>query len=171
MSRPPGLPPVARQRVYLKTAAMKNRALKQYDDLKRSGAVRKAIVVAELNDGSFQVLGQMLKPFEMAPLLVVAAEALAQADAERMIVRLEVHEEPAIRGKRNEQPPRRPEIIHKSDGSMDPPRGENFISCGECNHPRWYVLHYDVMDSLSRYACAHCGNEVKLIRSSEVGTA
>jgi hypothetical protein len=50
----------------------------QYDALRRDGRVVRAVVVAERTDGGFSVLGNAANPTQMARLLVVAAEALAQ---------------------------------------------------------------------------------------------
>ena len=145
--------------------------MRQYEALKRSGIVTKAVVIAELKDGSFHVLGQSLTPTEIAPLLVVAAEALTQADADRKIVKLVSRVEPDKPGTHNAQRARVKEIKVAPDGTLVPPKGENFISCGECGHPSWYVLHYDELDTQSRTACAHCGNEVKNIPIMGAGHA
>ena len=156
----------------IQTAKNKTKALRQYEALKRSGIVTKAVVIAELKGGDFHVLGQDLTPEEMAPLLVVAAEALTQADAGRKVVKLVAHVEPGKRGEHNRQAPRAKEITTAPDGSLVPPKGENFISCGECNHPQWFVLHDNATEQLTRYACSHCGNEVKNIMISHApGTA
>jgi hypothetical protein len=155
----------------IQTAANKAKALKQYEALRRANVVQRAVVIAELKDGSFHILGQELTPTEIAPLLLVASDALVQADANRKIVRLVAHVEPERRGVHNEQAPRRREIKTAADGTLIPPKGENFISCGECSHPTWYVLHYDEHDTQSRIACAHCGNEVKGIPALPPGHA
>jgi len=146
------------------TALDRTKALKQYETLKRSGMVAKAVVIAELKDGSYHILGQNLKPHEMAPMLVVAAEALTQADADRTLVKLVAHQEPEKRGEWNRSKPRTREITTGPDGVLIPPPGENFVSCGECNHPTWFVLHHDGDDTQSRIACAHCSNEVVSLR-------
>lgn len=153
------------------TAAAKAKALKQYEALRRANVVRKAVVIAELKDGSFHVLGQELTPAEIAPLLLVASEALVAADADRKIVRLVAHVEPAQRGIHNQHPPRAKEIKTAPDGTMIPPKGENFISCGECDHPTFYVLHYDELGTQSRISCSHCGNEIKEIPIMGAGHA
>ena len=151
----PETPPNAR----IQTALDRAKALKQYETLRRSNMVTKAVVIAELKDGSYHVLGQNLTPEEIAPLLVVGSEALVQADANRRLVKLVVHQELEKRGEHNRSKPRQRQIKN-ADGVLVPPPGENFISCGECNHPTWHVLHHNDTDTTSRYACAHCGNEV-----------
>ena len=145
------------------TAADKTKALRQYEALKRSNMVVKAIVVTELKSGDYHVLGQNLTPEEMAPLLVVAAEALTQAEAGRKIVKLVSHVEPEKRGEHNRSAPRAKEIKTAPDGTLVPPSGENFISCGECDHPQWFVLQDNATERTTRFACSHCGNEVKNI--------
>jgi hypothetical protein len=148
----------------LQTALDRAKAMKQYETLRRSGMVSKAVVIAELKDGSFHILGQNLTPAEIAPLLMVGADALVHADADRRIVKLVAYQEPEQRGEPNRAKPRPRTITQDADGVLVPPPGENFISCGECNHPTWHVLHHNDTDTTSRYACAHCGNEVAEIR-------
>jgi hypothetical protein len=149
-----------------RSAADKSKALHQYQELKRSGRVAKAVVVAEMKDGSFEVLGQELTPREIGPLLFVAAEALVAADADRKIVKLRARVEPAKRGERvGVRLPDR-EITRAPDGVLIPPEGENFMSCGECAHPSFHVLNFNDDDGgvPARLACSHCGNEIKLHR-------
>jgi len=146
------------------TALDRTKALKQYETLRRSGVVTKAVVIAELKDGSYHILAQNMRAHEMAPMLVVAAEALTQADADRTMVKLVAHKEPERRGVHNQSKPRAKEIKTGTDGVLIPPAGENFVSCGECNHPTWFVLHHNADDTQSRIACGHCGNEVVNLR-------
>jgi hypothetical protein len=147
----------------LQTALDRGKAMKQYEALRRANVVVKAVVITELKDGSYHVLGQNLTPEEIAPLLMVGAEALTQAEANRRIVKLVAHQEPEKRGEHNRSRPRVREITKDADGVLVPPRGENFISCGECHHPQFHVLHHNADDTLARYACSHCGNEIKNI--------
>lgn len=147
----------------LRTAADAAKALRQYQELKNSGRVARAIIIAELKDGGFQVLGQMLTPAEMAPMLMIAADMLAQAEEGRRIVRMEGHVEPEKRGERvGVTTPTNQRGIRKGpDGSLVPPTGENFISCGECHHPHFHVLNHNNDDGVpARLACSHCGNEI-----------
>lgn len=156
----------------IQTAVNRKKALKQYETLRRANVVDKAIVIAELKDGSYHILGQDLTPENMAPMLVAAVEALTHAEANRKLIKLVVHQEPAGRGTWNQSKPRAKEIKTAPDGTMIPPAGENFISCGERNHPTWFVLHHDADDTPSRTACSHCGNEVKMLRiTHREGTA
>ena len=144
----------------IQTALDRTKAMKQYETLRRSNMVTKAVVIAELKDGSFHVLGQNLTPEEIAPLLVVGAESLTAVESNRRIVKLVVHQEPEKRGEHNRAKPRAKQITKDAEGVLVPPPGENFISCGECHHPTWHILHYNDSDQTSRYACSHCGNEV-----------
>lgn len=160
MSRPPG----AGRAVRFRTASDKKKALAQYDELRRSGRVARAVVIAELKDEGYQVLGQGMDPDQIAQSLMVAAEALAQVDKARQAPRPEPHQEPERRGERTGIARAAKEITLNADGVMVPPPGENFVSCGECDHPRWYVLHANADDVPARFACAHCGNEVKMLR-------
>jgi hypothetical protein len=146
------------------TAAEKTKALRQYETLKRSGMVVKAVVIAELKGGDFHVLGQNLTPMEMAPLLLVASEALSQAEAQRRVVKLVARVEPERRGEHNKAPSRAKRIRKAPDGVLIPPKGENFVSCGECSHPQWHILHDDATDTTTGYACSHCGNEVQVLK-------
>jgi hypothetical protein len=150
--------------VRFRTAADKKKALTQYEELRRSGRIVRAVVIAEMNDQSFQVLGQSMSPQEIGNALMVAAAALEHhRDAARQH-RLEPHQEPDSIGPVTQSKPVKREITLSPSGVMIPPEGENIISCGECHHPRWYVLHHNKDDTPARYACASCGNEVKFIR-------
>lgn len=151
--------------VRVRTAAAEAKARRQYEELRDSGRVERAVVIAELAGGEVAVLGQEVTPHELGRLMVAAAggvgEVLARDRAERSRLRLEPHQEPERRGVHNGHPAvMRPAVKRDADGIMVPPFGENFVSCGECGHPRWYVLHTNADDQLARYACAHCGNEV-----------
>jgi hypothetical protein len=149
--------------VRFRTAAHdKRKALEHYQDLRRAGKSKRAVVISEGEDGTVTVLGQMLKPHEIGQLLLIAADALSHAEEGRTIAKLESHQEPHRRGERVGRA-RKPEVTYAPDGTLIPPEGENLISCGECNHPRWYIFHRNETDDLARYSCAHCGNEVKAI--------
>jgi hypothetical protein len=119
----------------LQTAVDRAKALQQYETLRRSNMIVKAVVITELRDGSFHVLGQNLTPNEIAPLLMIGADALTHAERNRRIVKLVSHVEPERRGEHNRAKPRVRAITKDADGVLVPPGGENFISCGECNHP------------------------------------
>jgi len=153
----------------LRTAVDKRKAMKQYETLRRANVVEMAVVIARLKDGSYHVLGQELTPYEMAPLLVVAAEALAAAEADRKIVKLVAHVEPEKRGIHNRSKPRAKQIRTAPDGTLIPPPGQHFISCGECDHPQWFVLLRDDDDRVSGHACSHCGNEIHVIQITHPG--
>jgi hypothetical protein len=151
-------------RTRLRTLRDRERSFALFDELRRSGRIAKSVIIAEMQDGSVQVLGMSMTARQIAPLLVIAADALTQADEHRKILRLESHEEPAERGEHNQAAPREREITTDADGILAPPPGENFASCGECGHPRWYVLGRNGSEAIARLACGHCGNEVKMLR-------
>ena len=65
--------------VRLRTATAKAKALAQYEELRRSGRVKSAVIIAELTDGSWQILGQRMTPGDMTLALVLAADALQHA--------------------------------------------------------------------------------------------
>lgn len=161
-----------KRQVRFRTSSDRKKALAQYDELRRSGRVARAVVIAELKDESYQVLGQGMDPDQIAQSLMVAAEALAHVDKARQAPRPEPHQEPEVRGERVGQTRPVKEITLDAGGLMVPPKGETIVSCGECNHPRWYVLHHRADETPARYACAHCGNEVKMLRvQHEAGRA
>jgi len=146
--------------VRFQTALDRGKALKQYEALRRSNMVSEAVVIARLKDGSFHVLGQNLKPEEIATLLVVGAEALAHAEAGRTMVKAVAHVEPAKAGVHAGGNPLPRSIKTAPDGTLVPPEGESFTSCGECGHPQWFVTVKDD-GSQGREVCSHCLNEVK----------
>jgi hypothetical protein len=150
--------------VRLRTALEKKKSLTQYEELRRSGRIIRAVVIVEMNDGSYQVLGQGMSTGEIAQSLAVAGSALDYAAQQGRQARLEPHQEPETRGVHNGSKPRKREITLSPSGMMTPPPGENIISCSECAHPRWYVLHHTADDTPARYACAACGNEIVSIQ-------
>lgn len=148
-------------RVRIRTATNRKKALSQLQELRVAGKVGRALVIVERTDGDYEVLGQEMKPFEVGQMLAVAAFALQNADEQRTRKVAEQIEVPlswddSMRGRK-----RTPEVKRDQAGVMQPPEGENFISCGECHHPRWYVLHRTSDDTLARLVCGHCDNEVK----------
>lgn len=156
-------------RVRLRTISEKRASMQAYDALRRTGRVARALVIAELHDGGFEVLGQGLTPEQIARSLVVAAGALRHHDASRQAPRPEAHEQPVAVGERTGITRGERAIRLDADGIMVPPPGETFISCGACQHPRWYVLHTAADDVPARIACSHCGNEVVMIRVQHEG--
>jgi hypothetical protein len=151
--------------VRVRTAATDRRkALGHYQDLRRAGKSKRAVVISEAENGEITVLGQMLKPDEIAGLLLIAAEAVAHIGAEQRKPKLEPHHQVISVGEHSQGTIPKRAITLDADGIMVPPDGENIISCGECHHPRWYVLLNNADETPSRYACAHCGNEVVMHR-------
>jgi hypothetical protein len=67
----------------LRTAMDPHKAFQQYDELKRSGRLKRALIIAEKHDGSFSIYGQMTDPAGCAQLCMVAADALAQVPEEQ----------------------------------------------------------------------------------------
>lgn len=62
----------------LRTAMDPRKAFRQYDEMRRTGKLERALIIAETADGHFHLLGQMTDPAGCARLCMVAAEALAQ---------------------------------------------------------------------------------------------
>jgi hypothetical protein len=152
------------QYVRLRTAAVdKKKALDHYQTLRRSGKSTKAVVISEDADGQITVLGQMLTPHAVAQLLIYASKGVASLLEEQQKPRLDPNHQPEKPEHHNQSKPRTPEITWGDDGVMIPPKGEDLIVCGECGYAKWYLLHHINTDMTARYACAHCGNEVKII--------
>jgi hypothetical protein len=151
--------------VRLRSAATdKRKALEHYQDLRRSGKSKRAVVISEAEDGAITILGQMLKPSEIAGLLLIAAEAVAHIETEQRKPKLEPHHEVISVGEHSQGTIPKRGITLDAEGIMVPPEGENIISCGQCHHPRWLILFNNADETPSRYACAHCGNEVVVHR-------
>jgi hypothetical protein len=76
----PGVPRLSdgQRAARLQTAADKSKAMKQYEALRRSNMVVKAVVITELKDGSYHILGQNLTPTEMAPMVIFGARGFAR---------------------------------------------------------------------------------------------
>jgi hypothetical protein len=62
--------------VRMRATSDREKALAQYDELRRSGQVKRAVIIAEMDDGSFQVLAQGMSLDQIAGSLRLAAEAL-----------------------------------------------------------------------------------------------
>lgn len=65
----------------LQTASDPAKAFRQYDELRRNKLVMRALIVAEIRQGSgssFRILGQMATPASMAELCMIAAQGLGQ---------------------------------------------------------------------------------------------
>lgn len=153
-----------KHQVQLRATSNKTKAFAQYEELRRSGRVKASLILAEMHDGNWQILGQQMSPPDMAQALMVGAEGLSQVSerlgADRTALKPEPHEEPLSVGAVLGQSLKTKAIQLDEEGTMIPPYGENFVSCGECHHPRWFVLHTNADNRLTRMACAHCGNEV-----------
>lgn len=153
-------------RFRLRTAGRdKKKALEHYQELRRDGKVERALVIAEDKDGTITVLGQMLTPNEIAELMLWAARGLEHLMERHNEPRREAHETPAVPGEvvGITNPSRA--ITTGEDGTLVPPPGEHFISCGECNHPRFYVTDPIAEDGVpARLSCGHCGNEIIIHR-------
>lgn len=164
MSRKPQGKPVR-----MRTAQARDKAIAQLDELRASGQVSKAVVIAEMRDGSLQVLGQELRPHEMAPMLAGAAEGLAAVMEQRDEPRLEPRQQPLSTGPTVGLTVQQRGITLDAQGVMQPPAGETIISCGECRHPRWYATVRVPQDEPGRLACAACGNELIWHRIDHAG--
>jgi len=152
--QPPGIP------IRLRTVSDRKSAFQAYDEIRRTARSDGAVIIARMHDGSMQVLGNQMPLHEIGEALMAASYAVLRAEEKRTEIRPERHQEPYRRGQHNRNRPAPRSIKLDADGVMVPPEGENFISCGECHHPRWYCLNRNDDDSISRLACAHCGNEV-----------
>lgn len=150
------------QYVQVRTTQAREKSLAQLAELRASGQLAKAMVIAELRDGSIQVLGQEMRPDEMAPMLAAAAHGLAQVMEGRAAPKLEPRQAPqeAAPTVGLSVPMAQRGIRTGDDGLLHAPPGEVMISCGECGHPRWHVTVRPPDDAPGRYACAACGNEI-----------
>lgn len=155
--------------VRVRTAQARDKAITQLAELRASGQVRKAVVIAEMRDGTLQVLGQELRPDEMAPMLVDAAGGLAHVMGARDEPRLEPREAPLSTGPTVGLTVQQRGITRDASGILQPPKGETIISCGECKHPRWFATVRLADDSPGRLACAACGNELIWHRIDHAG--
>lgn len=156
--------------VGVRSAQARDKALQQLAELRDSGQVKSALVIAELRDGSLQVLGQEMRPLEIAAMMANAAQGVA-AVLDRQEARgggppRREAREPAPHGEPvgTTIPEAQRGIKVGADGTLQPPAGETLISCGECDHPRWHVAVKGEDDLPARLACCACGNEIVLHR-------
>lgn len=138
------------------------KALAQYDDLRVRGRLNSAVILCDMKDGSFEVLSQGMKAPQIGRALMQASAMLMHADADVNALRLEPQDEPISIGGHSGQHPQPPTILLDAEGNLKPPIGTEFISCGECHHPRFYILIESDGGALARLACASCGNEINL---------
>ena len=68
----------------LRTAVDVRKAFRQYDEMRRTGNLERALIITETSDGHFHILGQMTDPAGCARLCMVAAEALAQVPEDQI---------------------------------------------------------------------------------------
>jgi hypothetical protein len=147
----------------LRTLSNRKKAFDTYADLYRSGHIEQAVVVARMRGGEIHVIGQQTRLSEIGGLLYAAATALEQAETQEREIKPEAHEQPDAVGEHSGMAARTREVKRTADGTLQPPPGEGFLSCGECNHPRWYITHLDTPGSPpGRFVCSHCMDEVKV---------
>jgi hypothetical protein len=149
------------RRVRLRTSSDAAKSLAQYEEMRNSDDIAQAMIIAEKHDGTWVIVGQGMSPAAMGIALMTAAQAVEQATLQGREVRLTPHVEPERRGVRSGEKALPRLITKNKDGVLVPPAGENFVSCGECHHPHWFMLHRNDDDSIARFACTHCGNELE----------
>jgi hypothetical protein len=54
-------------------------------------------------------------------------------------------------------------VTKDADGLLHPPKGETFLTCGECQSSSWYITA-DANELPQRWVCTNCQNEVRLRR-------
>lgn len=68
----------AQVKARLQTTSNPNKAFAHLSDLITSGHIRRAVIIAQYDDGEFCVVGQRANPESMAQMLLVGAETLAR---------------------------------------------------------------------------------------------
>lgn len=132
-------------------------------ELITSSDVLETIVIAKKTDGNYEFLTQGMSLDGICKMLMLAAETVSNIQEGNNSLTFEAHHQPENVGAISGPPLRKKCIRVDEDGTLVPPSGENIISCGECQHPRWYITLHNNSQSPARFACAHCGNEVAII--------
>lgn len=151
-------------RVRIRTAVERKKALAQLTELRMSGQLARSVIIAELKNGDFIVLGQEMAPHEIPRAICAATMGLQAAEETRhRLTREPLEYSVALGGESSPGERIRPKITKDAQGTLVPPDGENFISCPVCTHPRYYVTAFNdeqMPHPIARLSCAHCGNEV-----------
>lgn len=162
--------------VRLQASSDRAKAKRQRAELMQSGTVESYVTIAKLKDGGYHAVSQGLSPDAIADALLAVTMALEHHLTEETTVKLRPKGigETMNLGEGDYAGPARKdrEVTTDAAGVLVPPEGENFIRCGECDTPGWFITHRNVDDAAARYVCSKCGNEVKMIRvTHREGTA
>lgn len=163
-------PPLVR----LQASSDRAKAKRQRAELMQSGTVESHVTIAALKDGGYHAVSQGMSPDAIADALLAVTQALAHHLAEETAVKLRPVGQTLNPGEGDYAGPARKvrEVATDAAGVLVPPDGENFIRCGECENPGWFITHRNIDDAPTRYVCSKCGNEVKMIRvTHREGTA
>jgi hypothetical protein len=112
------------RRVRLRLSSDRRKALQQYDDLRRTGRLDSAVILCDMKDGSFQVLGQGMDLAQIAQSLVIAAQTIANAEQMR------------------QQPPAQPTPPEPQRSTRNPPPGAPMHSIAGS----WASLEAEIFD-------------------------
>jgi hypothetical protein len=149
-------------RVRMRTARDHKKAFVHYDELRRTGRVKCATIIAELHDGSFTVLGNQLTPDQMGRHLFIAAQGLEKVEGRRDEPRLHPQkvEVPDVGFEHSGGMPLMTTATRNPDGTLEAALGTTWLLCGECGHPRWMATIDEITNAYRRLICASCGNEL-----------
>lgn len=159
--------PPQQRSVRIRTAASDEaKALLHYEELKASGRIKRAMVIGEDAHGDVTLLGQGLRLYHMTRLMKIAADFLIDLTKKDSQIKREPLDAGQVTAKTEFAGPalRTQDVTTGPDGNLVPPAGEVFISCGECMHSRFFILHTEAGNDPARYSCASCGNEIKMVR-------
>jgi hypothetical protein len=161
-----GNPPPGQMGVRIQLTSDRKKAKRQYEELMRSGQFDRAVIIAELTrDRGYHVLGQGMSIDDIPRALLATAEVLKVAVEHDNHPRhgkiagvsagLEVGRAGPVLKDRA--------VTKDADGLLHPPKGETFLTCGECQSSSWYIT-CDGFDQPQRWVCTNCQNEVILRR-------
>jgi hypothetical protein len=161
--------------VRIQLTSDKKKAKRQYEDLMRAGQFDRAVIIAELSrDRGYHVLSQGMTLDDIPRALMATVQVLNKAAEDQRIPKagmnfgisagLEVGRAgPALKDRA---------ITQAADGTLHPPPGQTFMTCGECESSSWYMT-LDAQDQPVLMVCTKCQNELKWRRDvhREGGTA
>lgn len=173
--------------VRITATTQKFKSRKQYEELVRSGRVKKAVIIALVNETGFpgdegagagyHVLGQGMTLDEIGDALLAGAHGVSHA-AERQramsfvpgavgAVTSETWTPPSREAELGPQPvtKKKPnELRRRPNGEIDSPPGQHWVACGECGNGTHMVCETNDTNVTTFLVCSRCGNEIKKLR-------
>lgn len=156
-------PPPGQMGVRIQASTDKKKAKRQYEDLMRAGQLDSAMIIGRLTrDRGYHVLSQGMSPTDMTQAIRATVEVLAKvAEEQRLPMAEKTFGLSAGLEVGRAGPALKDRLVTKDAGGLlHPPKGQTFMTCGECQSSSWYMT-LDADDQPILMVCTSCQNEVK----------